>query len=599
MISKKNFFTISVMMVVVFFLFMVTGGAKQALSNYEENEYVPTSWTVSDTSEADFSLSTGGVLYLGDSQKVLNRLKEWCYYNQRGLKKLDHGVGYDGTEETLSMLVVDGASLTDKDEDVLLEASETGLTLVFATMPSCEYLQEHTNVAQLMGIRAIQKESTSLVGMHLYEGFLLGGEKVYELGDEDPLYYQDMNLRIPWYILESASKVYMSGYLNKVYKDADVSYTPPIIWRYNTKNGYVYAINNNFMEDLSALGIYTAVESTREEIAIYPVINAKSLVVTNYPTFTEENEEQISELYSRNTTNYLETLVWPTITAVSSYNKMKPGFFISAKLDYDSENGPSEKALHYFMELIRENHGEAGLSLDAYSDISAEEKLSIDLEFFKDTLEDYHFYSCYVGDSDLEEALTLLNTTGENISLVVSDYNKNQNLIWAQDNVIGVSETTSSQYYSFTKDFTLKSVETALGYSMASVDASSLVYPKTTASHLQNFTEDYSGTINSLYENFEDFEATSLTETGNRIRNYLNLDYDADVSMEKDRVTITTNTYGEEQFFILKIPDMEIRSISQGEYEELEDGVYLVTTTSSETVIKLKEKDQSLLKYFR
>ena len=599
MISKKNFFTISVMMVVVFFLFMVTGGAKQALSNYEENEYVPTSWTVSDTSEADFSLSTGGVLYLGDSQKVLNRLKEWCYYNQRGLKKLDHGVGYDGTEETLSMLVVDGASLTDKDEDVLLEASETGLTLVFATMPSCEYLQEHTNVAQLMGIRAIQKESTSLVGMHLYEGFLLGGEKVYELGDEDPLYYQDMNLRIPWYILESASKVYMSGYLNKVYKDADVSYTPPIIWRYNTKNGYVYAINNNFMEDLSALGIYTAVESTREEIAIYPVINAKSLVVTNYPTFTEENEEQISELYSRNTTNYLETLVWPTITAVSSYNKMKPGFFISAKLDYDSENGPSEKALHYFMELIRENHGEAGLSLDAYSDISAEEKLSIDLEFFKDTLEDYHFYSCYVGDSDLEEALTLLNTTGENISLVVSDYNKNQNLIWAQDNVIGVSETTSSQYYSFTKDFTLKSVETALGYSMASVDASSLVYPKTTASHLQNFTEDYSGTINSLYENFEDFEATSLTETGNRIRNYLNLDYDADVSMEKDRVTITTNTYGEEQFFILKIPDMEIRSISQGEYEELEDGVYLVTTTSSETVIKIKEKDQSLLKYFR
>ncbi len=599
MISKKNFFTISVMMVVVFFLFMVTGGAKQALSNYEENEYVPTSWTVSDTSEADFSLSTGGVLYLGDSQKVLNRLKEWCYYNQRGLEKLDHGVGYDGTEENLSMLVVDGASLTDEDEDVLLEASETGLTLVFATMPSCEYLQEHTNVAQLMGIRAIQKESTSLVGMHLYEGFLLGGEKVYELGDEDPLYYQDMNLRIPWYILESASKVYMSGYLNKVYKDADASYTPPIIWRYNTKNGYVYAVNNNFMEDLSALGIYTAVESTREEIAIYPVINAKSLVVTNYPTFTEENEEQISELYSRNTTNYLETLVWPTITAVSSYNKMKPGFFISAKLEYDSENGPSEKALHYFMELIRESHGEAGLSLDAYSDISAEEKLSIDLDFFKDTLEDYHFYSCYVGDSDLEEALTLLNTTGENISLVVSDYDKNQNLIWAQDNVIGVSETTSSQYYSFTKDFTLKSVETALGYSMASVDASSLVYPKTTESHLQNFTEDYSGTINSLYENFEDFEATSLTETGNRIRNYLNLDYDANVSMEKDRVTITTNTYGEEQFFILKIPDMEIRSISQGEYEELEDGVYLVTTTSSETVIKIKEKDQSLLKYFR
>ena len=601
MISKKNFFTISVMMVVVFFLFMVTGGAKLVLSNYEQNEYSPNNMEVKNSSESVEEEMDKTLLYLGDDSNILHHLKEWSYYNKTSVIEISHGDTYEKDEEiSPSMLVIDGASLTEEDVSFLLEAKLAEITMVFASVPSNEFLEEHTDVAGLMGIRAIQNESTTLVGMHLYEGFLLGGEKIYELGEKDPLYYQDLKLQIPWYILESSTKVYMSGYLNKAYKDADISYTPPVIWRNHLENAYVYVINSDFMEDVSALGIYTAVMSTQDEIVAYPVINSQNMVLYNYPTFANENADKIKELYSRNTINFLETLVWPTVNSVSSKNKMKPSFMISAKLDYDSGGAPEEKALHYLMELIRESHGEAGLSFQAYSDISLLDKISFDLDFFGKELKEYNFYSGYIGDLNRDEVLASLQESDlEKIAVLLADANEKNYLIETENNDVILSPTTSSQYYSFRKDFTLKSVETALGYSMAAQNMEICVYPKTKDAHLQNFTRDYSGTMNTLYEAFSDFDATTVTEAGNRVKNYLNLEYEVNVSMEKDRVTITTNTYGEGQYFILKVPNMEIASISMGDYKKLEEGVYLLSLTSSNTTIDLQKEDNSLLRYFR
>ncbi|MCR4675338.1 MAG: DUF2194 domain-containing protein [Lachnospiraceae bacterium] len=604
MISKKNFFTISVMMIMVFFLFMVTGGAKIALSNYGTNEYMPNQISVNNTSakiSGTTELSDGSVMYLGDNAKVLARLKEWCGYYKRGVQIVTHGETFEVPSVSISMLVIDGPSLADEDIPFIQAAEKAGITLLFATTPDTSFLTEHTEIAQLMGIRTIQSDSTALIGMHLYEGFLLGGEVIYESSDENPSYYQDMNLRVPWFILESASKVYMSGYLNKAYKDTDMSYTPPIIWRYNTQNTYVYVVNNNFMEELSAIGIYTAVESTRDEVSVYPVINSQNMVLYNYPTVTNENTEKIMELYSRDTINFLETLVWPTITAVSSANKLTPSYMLSTKLDYGSENEPSEKALAYLMELIRENHGEAGLSLSSYSDADETEKLNYDLDFFNTELEDYNFYTCYIGDMSFADAMEVLKSCNEaDVSMLVSDYSSQENLISAMNNVITVSPTTSSQYYTFTKDFTLKSVETALGYSLAGQNMDILVYPKTKDAQLQNFTEDYTGCIHTLYEDYDVFDATTLTEASNRIRTYLNLDYEASMSVEGDKIIITSNTQGSEQYFIVRLSNnLVVSSVSDGDFSKIEDGVYLISTSLSETVVNLKEKDNSWVNYFR
>ncbi len=99
--------------------------------------------------------------------------------------------------------------------------------------------------------------------------------------------------------------------------------------------------------------------------------------------------------------------------------------------------------------------------------------------------------------------------------------------------------------------------------------------------------------MDTLYQGMGGFGATSLTEAGNRIRTYLNLEYKAEISPEKERITLTTNTVGQEQYFIVRTTDREVSGVTPGTCSKLEEGVYLITTEASSTEIELSEKKSS------
>ena len=597
MISRRNFLTILIMMVVIFFLFMFTGAAKIVFSNYKTNEYEPSSMMVADYNPEFINYRQGDVLFLGEDEDVLTYASEWSRYYKRHFYEISAEEPFSGDYSDVSFLVVDGKSLTEEDLDLLWDANRAGCMICFATIPSNDFLREHTDLAQMLGIRSIQRDATTLTGIHLYSGFLLGGEVVYKASDERAMEYQDLQLRVPWFVLESASKVYMSGVLNDAYEEADVTYIPPIVWRYNTGSGYVFAVNSDLMKNLSAIGIYTAMEGSTEEVYAYPIVNSQNLVFVNYPTFAEENSEEIEKLYSRKPMNYLQTLVWPMAAQVSSKNHLTPTFMLSSRLNYN--DGAELKNSYYdeFFEIIRECHGEAGLDFVPYKNATSEEKVNADMEFFH-SFEDYHYYSAYIGDTDDETAVSLSDSTGEEITTLIRDYNPSDGLITAKDNRIYLAPTTSSQYYSYRKDLTLKSIETALGYSMALQDMSICLYPNTVKEHLQNFAEYYAGCISTLYESFTKFDDTTVTQCGNRIREYLNLDYTTIVSANEKKMTINTNTYGIEKSFIIRLHDKRIKKMSEGDYTKLEDGVYLVTFDSMSVDITLEEKKNSIFDFF-
>ncbi len=584
------------MMVVIFFLFMFTGAAKIVFSNYSVNEYYPSTLMVSDSDADPSQYRVGNVLYLGDGEDIQKYAEEWCRYNKRHFTRLEHGSTYEGDFADVSFLIVDGASLQEEDIDFLFQAGKSGCTVCFATIPSLELLHQNTDLAQFMGIHSIQRDETKLTGIHLYSGFLMGGEIVYKASDKRAEKYQDFNLRIPWFVLESASKVYMSGILNDAYEETDATYIPPIIWKYNTGDSSVYTINNDFMGTIAALGIYTALEGTKEEYYVYPIINSQNMVLVNYPTFAEENVEEIRELYSRDTLNFLESLVWPIASQVSFANHLTPSFMISSRLDYGE---PCEFKNNYydeFFEIIRECHGEAGLSAVAYQNASLEEKLSQDMDFLH-SFDDYHYYSAYIGDLDNEVAIEALEDTNENIRTCISDYSLEEDLISSKNDVVYLEPTVSSQYYSYRKDFNFKAIETALGYSMSLQDMSNCVYPNSKKDHLQNFSEDYAGCLDTIYKGFHKLKDTTVTECGNRVREYLNLEYTTNQSDNGDVITISTNSVGVDKYFVLRLPNKRIKRITGGEYEKLEDGMYLITFTSSSVDITIEENHSSFFDF--
>ena len=597
MISRRNFLTIFIMMVVIFFLFMFTGAAKIVFSKYKINEYYPSFVPVEDTDAGTTKLREGDVLYLGEDEEILTYASEWSRYYRRNFQVISTEDPFEGDYADVTFLIVDGASITEEEIDLVMDANENGCMVCFATVPSTDFLREHTDLAQLMGIRTIQRDTTKLIGIHLYSGFLLGGEVVYLPSDERAKKYQDMNLDVPWFVLESASKVYMSGVLNQAYEETDSTYIPPILWRYNTGTGYVFAVNSDYMKSLSALGIYTAMEASVKDMYVYPVVNAQNIVFTNYPSFAEENTEEIQELYSRKPMNFLQSLVLPMLTKVTSSNHLTPSFMISSRLDYGYTGELKSDYYDTFFESIRECHGEVGWDFIPYKNATTEEKLKADMDYFRQ-FEEYHYYSAYIGDMDRDEAREMASTFNDDIATLICDYSEEEGLISAKENYIYLSPTTTSQYYTYGKDFTMRSVETALGYSMAMQDMSGCLYPQNKKDHMQVFAEYFAGCIDTLYKNFSKFQPTSITQCSDRVREFLVLDYEIKLSDNQKKMTIETNSYGMKQSFILRLQNQRIKKVSEGDFVKLEDDVYLVTFDSSSTEITLEENKHSLLKFF-
>ena len=63
-------------------------------------------------------------------------------------------------------------------------------------------------------------------GIHLYSGFLLGGEAIYKADTDEEEKNQDMDLVFPWYHLTNGTKIYMKGMLED--SEIDVQEYPPL-----------------------------------------------------------------------------------------------------------------------------------------------------------------------------------------------------------------------------------------------------------------------------------------------------------------------------------------------------------------------------------
>ena len=85
----------------------------------------------------------------------------------------------------------------------------------------------------------------------------------------------------PWFQLESGTKVYMKGIpKDKTLKEEAY---PVVIWRNSFEKASVFAVNGNYMEDATGLGLLTGMLCEMSDYAIYPVVNAQNLVIANYP----------------------------------------------------------------------------------------------------------------------------------------------------------------------------------------------------------------------------------------------------------------------------------------------------------------------------
>ena len=607
MISRWNYLAITTVMLVVFFLFQFTNVALESWDGYEENSYYQdrdellgeSSAYKFESGESETGAATENprerVVYIG---AVTGNLEDvvctWTTYTKRSMASYESLEAYEKAEQKSKasypeMLILNAEDMDWNQKELcgILEACvDAGTDLVFCNLPEVSVIKDNARLRKLLGIEQVKEESAKLEGVYLKEGFLLGGEAVYRAEDEEENEKrQDMELTFPYYILGKNAETYMRGITKELLKEEE-DY-PAVIWRNSFNKAHVFAVNGGYMEDVTGMGLLTAMASRMNDYEIYPVVNAQNMVIVNYPGFASENNAEIKARYGQTMSRLLRDVAWPSIVAVYRQNTLGLSCMLTPQYDYEDDSFPNQTELKYYMRRIREQGAEAGLSGNSISDMELRRKLIEDQRFMGKELPDYRVSSFYAGgleEKDVEAALN--EEILEPVRTVVTDYHGENDLISFQtEDITRQSTLSDGTEHTYREDFRMRSVQTALGYSSVRMDMGRVAYPEGEEDTLEKVLSEFGGNIQYYWQNFKGFSGTTVSECDDRIRNFLALDY---TDSRKDNVIHLESNAGNPVWFVLRTQNERITHVDGGSWKQLEDGAWLIEAENSDVKIELE-----------
>lgn len=594
MLSRRNFFTISVIMLVVLFMFQLSGTAKEKLNKYQYNTYEKDSIKLKADSEINNGniTSTDICALIGNDKDnaVGSVVQQWCLYSKRNLKIYDNMDDFKEDKcKNVRILFVDSKYINaDNDTKKIKEAVRSGVNVVFCNLPDFNIIKNNKELSSLLGILYAKKEKIHTKGIKLFSGLLLGGEKDYIADNEEDKKKQDMILDMPWYQVASGTKIYMTGILDKkVYPNEPNENNPAIIWRNGTDKGFVFAVNGDYLKDNTGLGIINGFVSEMKENYIYPVINAQSTVIINYPNLSEENNEKMKEVYSRNLQSVLRDVIWPSLSTINNRTGIRFTYMMSPKLDYTKDIYPQYESLKYYLKQISEQKGEAGLSMEQYSDIDYTDKIKSDKTFFKNNMDQYNMTTFYSKNANGNYAEKLKNSW-KDARTIVTSYDKHNKIVsYANDTTTLLQSISDSTSSTFSEDLKKSSIQTILGYSVTSLDVMNTIYPADKNNYWEMQYKNFSANIIDFWNRYKMFDQVVISEADNRARIFLAMDYETKYS--DDSIELRIKNFNKKSWFILRTHGKKISSIDGGSYKMIEDGAYLITANKDNLKIFLKE----------
>lgn len=608
MVSRRNYLTIAMMFVILLFMFQFTGVMKEQLSEYESNEYADDTTTSFQRSDAFLAEQTSAdaceVIYVGEAGGAEESVvKTWCSYRKRTFFCSSSLALLDSLQDdALQVLVVDGSKVTSEEEvAVLRREAQMGVTVIFATLPQSSVIREYRDLRELLGIRAVIADEIPLAGMHLFSGFLLGGEEIYEVTEPGEEERQDMNPSVPWYTTGAGTKTYMVGtlsdetieqtvddeiraqYVGMEEEAAKNSLLPAILWRNSVDTAKIFCVNGDYLADISAVGILDAMMGETYDYDIYPVINAQNLVIADLPAFVSENEEEMQKRYSQSAQAVYQEIVWPSLTSIASRTGAKMTCMMTPQFTYTDEEEPDGENVTYYLKRLKEEHAEAGLSADSREGIPLSEKIKQDQTFWQTYAPSYRFLSLY---ADGVKSIGEESALPAEIRTVALGSGASEAVGYLNENVTLQPSTSSGIRHTFLDDFKVKCMETALGYSNITLDLYSVTYPEGDEDSWEKISKKIAANLGTYWKAYEAFDATTLTESDVRIRRFLALDYKQ--QRAGNVITLSLEHREDAAWFLLRLHGEKVTEVAGGSFEEIEDGVYLILAEEDEVSVEVQ-----------
>ena len=601
MLSKRVYFTVSSLMMLVLFMFQFSGIIRKKYNNFDENKYAVSEkndlnnnnvFTVLTDEDKVVKSISGYIVYIGDiNTKTGNTVYEWCNYTKRNLlvyKTVSQYHRYN--EKYPDAILIDSDYVNiDRDIDTFSLLTDYGINLVFCTLPSYSEISENQRFEQLCGISP-HSESVNASGLKLYSGFLFGGEAWYTKENDPDGKFQNMNLTIPWYNTSNATKTYMSAVVeSEDGSKIDNEDQPAVIWRKSHDHAYVFCINGDYIKDILGIGILTAIMSESKDLDIYPVVDSQSVIVNNFPMFSFENDDAVEKYYLRNTSSLLENVIWPDISNLAESTGARFTFMAAPQINYSDNNLVSVREMDYFFRLFSEISSEAGLTTTRDDASSIGEKLTADAGIFSNYLSNYKFTSIIARKDELENVLSSKNSLIDDVNTIVTDsqdYGGTKLFSYVNDNVINVECPVTSDKYTYSDDFRQRCFQTALAYTNIEFNMTGVCNPDDEKELWNEEIKSKSTALTSYMKNSKMFTKCSISQADKRIREFMAADYS--YKQNSSYVSLDITGAQETARFIVRLRTGEVENVSGAVCTKVEKGVYLITAQSKHVEMTIK-----------
>lgn len=601
MLSKRVYFTVSALMMLVLFMFQFSGIIRKKYNNFDENKYAVSQkndlnknnvFTVLTDEDKVVKSISGYIVYIGDiNTKTGNTVYEWCNYTKRNLlvyKTVSQYHRYNEKYPDAVLIDSDYVNI-DSDIDTFSLLTDYGINLVFCTLPSYSAISENQRFEQLCGISP-HRESVNASGLKLYSGFLFGGEAWYTKENNPDGKFQNMKLTMPWYNTSNATKTYMSAVVeSEDGSKIDNEDQPAVIWRKSHDHAYVFCINGDYIKDISGIGILTAIMSESKDLDIYPVVDSQSVIVNNFPMFSFENDDAVEKYYLRNTSSLLENVIWPDISNLAESTGARFTFMAAPQINYSDNNLVSVREMDYFFRLFSEISSEAGLTTTRDDATSIDEKLTADAGIFSNYLSNYKFTSIIARKDELENVLSSKNSLIDDVNTIVTDsqdYGGTKLFSYVNDNVINVECPVTSDKYTYSDDFRQRCFQTALAYTNIEFNMTGVCNPDDEKELWNEEIKSKSTALTSYMKNSKMFTKCSISQADKRIREFMAADYS--YKQNSSYVSLDITGAQETARFIVRLRTGEVENVSGAVCTKVEKGVYLITAQSKHVEMTIK-----------
>lgn len=378
-----------------------------------------------------------------------------------------------------------------------------------------------------------------------------------------------------WLSVDSEADVYIR----------DVDSNVPVLYTCNYGKGKICLFNGTFLADMQCAGLLTGAVGALEEEMIYPVMGTKTVFLDNFPMITFINDKLCMKMYGCSTESFVRDVVWPYLQGMSLRTQTPYTSSIlavaSSKESFPEINDSlfttiGKSALQYGGELIyaancKEDEG------FCFNDKFIEE--------FSQVFTNYEIRGLAVQSGQLSEGM--LDIPGSEIIAVRTSLKETGGGFSCDKNYLEFPAATGGNSM---EDGNLLAVSSILGaYGMVShvFDVNTLIAKDDETASWDQDRKQIGLFETEILKKAPWLEGRILSQTGDDIRSYLNLEYVWRKEGHTIELDCSNMALGQAFFFRTKGRIKKAQGLS---YEEAGNGYYLLRVNQDHAVITMEEE---------